>query len=211
MSSVSGGETRRYAHCGSQRIASVKNEKPQPYRCKDCRGFFSVKTGSVFHSAKLSLRVCLYAIYLLTVAKKSISSCQLARETASALGRDPLPLTDQSHLQSAIRSEVEPGIIIYTDGHGAYRGMSEYRHETVEHTAGEYVRGMAHTNGIESFWVLLKRGYYGTFHHFSVKHMARYVEEFAARQNQREQDTMTQINYALTHGKGKLGYTKLIF
>ena len=53
--------------------------------------------------------------------------------------------------------------------------MSEYTHETVEHSVGEYVRDMAHTNGIESFWALLKRGYIGTFHHFSEKHMGRYV------------------------------------
>lgn len=67
-------------HCNREPITFVSNEKPQPYRCKDCRKFFSVKTGTVFHSMKLSLQLCLYAIYLLTVAKKSISSCQLSRE-----------------------------------------------------------------------------------------------------------------------------------
>jgi len=68
------------AHCGSRRISRVANEKPQPYRCKDCRKHFSVTTGTVFHSANLSPRKCLYAIYLMVVAKKSISSCQMARE-----------------------------------------------------------------------------------------------------------------------------------
>ncbi len=67
-------------HCGSVRISRVANEKPQPYRCKDCRKYFSVTTGTVFHSANLSPRKCLYAIYLMVVAKKSISSCQMARE-----------------------------------------------------------------------------------------------------------------------------------
>ena len=67
-------------HCGSGRIAHVKNERPQPYRCRACRKHFSVRTGTLFHSAKVPLRTCLYAIYLLTVTKKGISSCQLARE-----------------------------------------------------------------------------------------------------------------------------------
>ncbi len=67
-------------HCGSVRISHITNEKPQPYRCKDCRKHFSVTTGTVFQSAKLSPRKCLYAIYLMVIAKKSISSCQMARE-----------------------------------------------------------------------------------------------------------------------------------
>ena len=49
------------------------------------------------------------------------------------------------------------GATIYTDEHGAYRGLP-FEHKTVKHSAGEYVNGMAHTNGIESFWALLKRG-----------------------------------------------------
>jgi len=67
-------------HCGSRRISRIVNEKPQPYRCKDCRKHFSVMTGTVFHSTNLSPRKCLYAIYLMVIAKKSISSCQMARE-----------------------------------------------------------------------------------------------------------------------------------
>ena len=72
--------TPRCPNCDSVRVSFPKNETPQPYRCMDCRKFFSVKTGTVFHSANLSLRKCLYAIYLMSVAKKSISSCQMARE-----------------------------------------------------------------------------------------------------------------------------------
>ena len=54
--------------------------------------------------------------------------------------------------------------MVYTDGEQGYVGLP--RHEAVKHSVGEYVRGMAHTNGIESFWSLLKRGYYGTYHHY---------------------------------------------
>lgn len=53
--------------------------------------------------------------------------------------------------------------------------------------------GQAHTNGIESFWAMLKRGYHGTFHHFSAKHVQRYVNEFAGRHNIRDRDTLDQM------------------
>ena len=74
------GDSPICPHCGSDRISRIANAKPQPYRCKDCRKHFSVTTGTVFHSANLSPRKCLYAIYLMVIAKKSISSCQMARE-----------------------------------------------------------------------------------------------------------------------------------
>ena len=53
----------------------------------------------------------------------------------------------------------------------------------MKHSIGEYVRGKVHTNGIESFWALLKRGYYGVFHHFTWKHLQRYLDEFEVRWN----------------------------
>ena len=55
------------------------------------------------------------------------------------------------------------------------------------------MRGQAHTNGIESFWSLLKRGYYGTYHKMSPKHLDRYVNEFAGRHNVRTADTLDQM------------------
>ena len=57
--------------------------------------------------------------------------------------------------------------------------MGEYSHEAVDHSAGEYVREMAHVNGMESFWSMLKRGYQGIFRRFSEKHLDCYVREFA--------------------------------
>ena len=59
-----------------------------------------------------------------------------------------------------------------------------YRHEAVNHSAGEYSRGSATTNSIESVWAVLKRGVYGTFHHISPKHTGRYTDEFAWRLNE---------------------------
>ena len=97
--------------------------------------------------------------------------------------------TDTATLQGFVRETAKPGASVYTDDAAAYRGMGGFRHEAVNHSAGEYVRQQAHTNGIESFWAMLKRGYQGTFHHFSVKHLDRYVTEFTGRHNDREADT----------------------
>lgn len=121
----------------------------------------------------------------------------------------PAAGTDATHLQSAVRPEVMPGATIYTDGHRTYRGMGEYSHEVVEHSFGECVRNIVHTNGIESFWALLKRGYIGTFHHFSEKHMGRYVDEFAMRHNRRNWDTIAHINQTMRNADGVLGYKSL--
>ena len=79
-----------------------------------------------------------------------------------------------------------------TDNASAYKGIP-FEHESVRHSVGEYVRDMAHTNGIESFWALLKRGYHGTFHHMSENHLGRYVMEFAGRNNIRDLDTIDQM------------------
>ena len=102
---------------------------------------------------------------------------------------------DGPTLQGFVNETVEPDSVVYTDEHRGYIGLDKRRrgqffHGAVRHSAGEYVRGMAHTNGIESFWSMLKRSYHGTFHHFSAKHMQRYINEFAARQGLRESDTV---------------------
>lgn len=74
--------------------------------------------------------------------------------------------------------------MVCTDDHRGYAGLKGYDHLTVKHSAGEYVNNMASTNGIESVWAVLKRGYTGTFHHFSVKHLEKYVDEFTFRLNE---------------------------
>ena len=95
----------------------------------------------------------------------------------------PVSQTDLRTLQKAVFDNVERGSTVYSDGHPAYAVLSRfgYTHEWVNHTTGQYVNGLATTNGIESFWALLKRGYIGTFHWMSWKHLHRYVTEFAAR------------------------------
>ena len=72
---------------------------------------------------------------------------------------------------------------VYTDEHSGYSKLSDYgyEHDSVTHSAKEFVKGMASTNGIESVWALLKRGFNGVYHHWSVKHCHRYVNEFSFR------------------------------
>ena len=99
--------------------------------------------------------------------------------------------TDKPTLQGFARAHMEDGSTVYTDGSTAYEGLPN--HQTVRHSVGEYVNGKAHTNGVESFWSMLKRGYHGTYHRMSPKHLQRYVNEFAGRHNVRELDTIDQI------------------
>ncbi len=112
------------------------------------------------------------------------------RETNAVIAK-PIDETDRFTLQGFVLGQVEPGAKVYTDEHAGYKRLPN--HESVKHSAKEYVYGMAHTNGIESFWALLKRGYHGTFHHMSEKHLGRYVGEFSGRHNQRPLDTLEQM------------------
>ena len=118
--------------------------------------------------------------------------------------------TDKPTLQGFVIDRAADGATVYTDEHGAYQGLP-FDHETVNHGVGEYVRQQAHVNGMESFWSLLKRGYQGTFHHLSAKHLNRYVAEFAARHNVREADTIDQMAGVVSGMVGKrLMYRDLI-
>lgn len=90
-------------------------------------------------------------------------------------------------LEKHIVENVQIGTQIYTDDFSSYGKIgSIYPHKTVKHSAGEYVDGEAHSNTIESFWALFKRGYMGTYHHMSPKHLQRYVNEFTYRYNNRD-------------------------
>ncbi len=238
------------AHCGSANVAECAGHIPMPYRCRECRKHFSVRTGTVLTESKLPLHKWLMAIYMMTTARKGIPSTQMARELgitqksawflaqriretwlasqeasnndmgphvevdetyiggknknrhadkkvkgsgshgkAAVLGIKArtgevravhIPSVHQHVLHGYIARNVCPGSTVFTDSLPTYRGMRGYTHLAVDHTVGEYLREMAHTNGIESFWALLKRGYYGIYHHMSVKHLHRYVSEFSS-------------------------------
>ena len=99
--------------------------------------------------------------------------------------------TKRETLGRFVEESVAPGAKVYSDDSTAYDNL--FNHESVKHSIGEYVRGMAHTNGIESFWSMLKRAHAGTYHKMSPKHLNRYVQEFAGRHNLRELDTLEQM------------------
>jgi transposase-like protein len=89
-------------------------------------------------------------------------------------------------IHGEIHGAVEVGAQLYTDDHMVFQGLDGlfYRHDSVNHSAGEYARGAASTNSIESVWAVLKRGLHGVYHHASAKHLDRYVQEFAWRLNE---------------------------
>ena len=88
---------------------------------------------------------------------------------------------DARTLQGFTREHAAPGARVFTDELASYNGLAN--REAVRHSVGEYVVGDVHTNGIESFWAVLKRGYHGTYHKMSPKHLQRYVNEFTGRHN----------------------------
>ena len=91
---------------------------------------------------------------------------------------------------------------LYTDEAQTYDGIGN--HEAVKHSVHEYVRGEVHTNGIESFWSMLKRGYIGVFHRMSPEHLHRYVGEFEGRHNARDLNTTDQMTAMVRGGEGRL-------
>ena len=99
--------------------------------------------------------------------------------------------------------------MVFTDEARAYNGM--VNHVTVKHSAGQYVEGEVHTNGLESHWSMFKRGIIGTYHHISPKHTERYAVEFAGRHNNRPLDTEDQMAVMAKGADGKrLRYADLI-
>ncbi|MCY4137779.1 MAG: IS1595 family transposase [Rhodobacteraceae bacterium] len=140
---------------------------------------------------------------------KSIVVGMKDRETKQVTA-EVIPDIKASTVHGFVESHTEPEAQVYTDTGSSYVGMDR-PHESVNHSAGEYVRDMAHTNGIESFWSMLKRAHKGTFHKLSPKHLDRYIQEFATRHNLREEDTINIMEAVAKGGIGKrLTYEQLI-
>lgn len=108
------------------------------------------------------------------------------RERGGRTKAMPIKSTSIEEIQQAIHANVEVGSTLFTDEHPAYNDLDGlfFRQERVNHSANEYVKGMASTNGIESVWAVLKRGLNGVYHQVSTKHLRRYVDEFTFRLNE---------------------------
>ena len=257
-----GLDGRTCRKCGGENTSEVPSAKPMPYWCKDCRNYFSVRTGTALARSNIPLQKWAIAIYLCLTSLKSVSSMKLHRDIGvtqrtawfmlhrirEAWQHEPddkfggpveadeayfggirknmsharrkkesgrgasgktavagiknrpdkqvrakvVEKTDAATLQGNLEDNVDPNAKVYTDDWKAYSNLP-FDHEVVRHGVGEYVRGQAHTNGIESFWSMLKRAHKGTFHKLSPKHLNRYVQEFAGKQNMRESGTLDQM------------------
>ena len=266
--------------CGSLNSVAITSRKPMPYRCRDCRQYFSVRKGMVFQSSKIGLRKWAIAIYMMSTSLKGVSSMKLHRELgvtqttawymlqriregffndpssmsgpievdetyfggkrknmpkskrAKLEGRGPVGKTavvgakdrktkkvsarvvedtKAETLLGFIRNTAVPGAEVFTDDATVYENLAGYIHESVNHSGKEYVRGDVHTNGIESLWSMLKRGYIGTYHKMSPKHLHRYLKEFTGRQNVRELGTLEQMKRVVLGMDGKrLRYKDLV-
>ncbi len=108
------------------------------------------------------------------------------RERGGRTIAKPIQRADANTLHQTIHKHVEIGATLHTDEATAYNGLDGlfFRHEKINHSAGEYVRNGVSTNGIESVWAILKRGINGVYHHASPKHLGRYVNEFTFRLNE---------------------------
>ncbi len=266
-------------YCGSKNVQSNINHKSMTHRCRDCKSKprFSIKTGTVMQSSKLSYQTWALAIYMLTTNIKGVSSMRLHRElkitqksawhllhrlrksyeTGEIKFSGPVEVDEtymggkernkheskklnagrgavgktavvgmkdrktnevvaktvdnvkKPTLHEFVEENTEEGTEIYTDENKAYEGLKN--HKAVKHSVGEYVIGNVHTNGVESFWAMFKRGHKGIYHKMSKKHLDRYVKEFVGRHNQRPQGTVNQMIGLASGMVGKrLRYSDLI-
>lgn len=144
-----------------------------------------------------------------TVGKTAVAG--LKDRTTGQVRAKVVESTDGTTLKQFVYGNILSGSKIYTDESTSYLGMVDMDNESVNHSVGQWVNGMAHTNGIESFWSMFKRAFHGTYHHMSKKHLNCYVEQFAGKHNLRELDTIEQMQFVIAGMVGRrLLYKDLI-
>ena len=111
-----------------------------------------------------------------------------------------------------ITKYVSVGAKLYTDEFRSYNKLGKtYTHATINHSLKLYVNGDIHTNSIENFWSVLKRGIYGIYHHVTPKHLQRYCDEFSYRFNSRKLKDADRFTLTLQNLEGRLTYNKLVY
>jgi transposase-like protein len=110
--------------------------------------------------------------------------------------------TKKRALQAEIREHVLAGSAIFTDALKSYEGLADFQHEVIDH-AVEYVRGEVHTNGLENFWSLVKRGLNGTYVSVEPFHLFRYLDGQAFRYNNRKMDDADRFDIVVRQVVGK--------
>jgi transposase-like protein len=121
--------------------------------------------------------------------------------------------TTRRTLHRFIREHTDPETdAIYTDDWPAYQGIGDHdtRHEAVNHSAKEYVRGDVHTNTVESAWSLFKRGVVGSYHKLSAKHLEAYLAEFEWRYNNRDNPWLFRDTLLRLIGSANLPFSELV-
>jgi transposase-like protein len=118
----------------------------------------------------------------------------------------PMLRVTGKNLRRVMRERIDPASTVMTDDFRPYRtfaGGDFAKHSTVKHSEHEYVKGDVHTNTVESFFALLKRGVHGTFHHVSRQHLDRYCDEFNFRWDRRKQTDAERTRDAVKVSEGK--------
>jgi transposase-like protein len=121
-----------------------------------------------------------------------------------------IPDRKRATLHSLVRQHVAPGATVYTDALESYSGLYEFSPETIDH-AEQYVNGQVHTNGIENFWALLKRGLHGTYVSVEPFHLFRYLDERMFTFNERDLTDLGRFTAVLSMVSGRrLTYAALV-
>jgi len=132
-------------------------------------------------------------------------------ERSGKLNANVVENVQSKTLTTEIIRNVKHTASLYTDEWLGYKGVSRiYDHAVVKHNQGEYVNGRVHTNTIEGFWSLLKRGIVGIYHFTSKKHLQRYVDEFVFRYNTRQYNEAVRFNMLIANLEHRTTYKGLI-
>lgn len=272
VSSVLWPDGPRCPRCNGDNVYEPGGKAPMKYRCRPCRRYFSLRSGTVMRDSTIGYRQWLVASYLMATSLEGFTAMKfknslkvrhnhgwhmahrireaLKDDGSSKLGGEIIEIDEtwiggrarnmhrrnrpsrkellrrkaivmvakdretgevrakvvpdrsRASLMSFIERTVQHGALLCTDSLSAYRDPMGYWHESVNHTRGEYVRGIVHTNSVESFWNALKTGY-KFYRYMSPKHLQRYVDEFQARNNMRNLGTMAQLELLVRAMAGK--------